>query len=336
MEYTTLGPTGLEVSKLCLGTWRFGEVTDGTEETTRAEAHDLLDVAHDEGINFIDTADRYGDPPGTAEEYLGDWLADHDREEFVLASKVGIQYRDRPNHGGLSRTHVRRQIDGTLERLGTDYVDLYYVHRLDGRTPIAEVVRTLNALVDEGKVNYLGVSTMAAWELATFLWRADAADLEAPVVTQPPVDATLQNWKRYDRFDLHRYLEVCADADLGVVPYSPLAGGLLTGKYDRGGDAPSEARASLVPDDFRRKYLSETAWDVVDAVEGVAADVGATPAQVALRWVMDQTVGAGPMIPLMGARTPDQLRDNVGAVDLDLAEEHLDRIDDARGEPLLP
>jgi aryl-alcohol dehydrogenase-like predicted oxidoreductase len=336
MEYTTLGATGTEVSKICVGTWRFGREHDAAEETTRKEAHELLDIAYDKGVNFIDTADRYGDPPGTAEEYLGDWLADVDREQFVIASKVGLPYRDRPNFDGLSRKAIRRQVEGTLSRLGTDYLDLYYIHRLDDRTPTAETLSTLHRLVEEGKVRHLGASTMVAWELAKLCYESEIHGWEKIAVTQPPVDATLQNWKRYDRFNLHRYLEVCKEQNLGVLPYSPLAGGFLTGKYDRGAEPPAGSRKDMLTEDFQRKYLSEQAWEVLDVVREVADEADTTPARVALRWVMEQDQFPGGMVPITSVRTPDQLRDNLCAVDVSLSDDQLDRIDDARDEPFLP
>lgn len=162
MEYTTLGTTGAKVSKLCFGTWWFGETTSGVVETDREEAHDFLDAAADWGINFIDTANRYGDPVGTSEEYVGEWLEDRDRDEYVIATKVGLPVGDGVNDAGLSRRHVRDQIDRSLERLGTDYVDLYYVHRLDEVTSVEETLSTLSELVAKGTVSYLGASTMAA------------------------------------------------------------------------------------------------------------------------------------------------------------------------------
>jgi len=171
MEYRQLGTTGVRVSELCLGTWRFGRETDGVVETDRESAHELLDAAWDHGINFIDTANVYGTPSGLSEEYVGEWLADHDREEFVVASKVYFPFDEgNPNGRGLSRKHVRAQVEGTLDRLGTDYLDLYYIHRWDDETPVEETLRTLNALVEEGKVHYLGASTMAAWKLTKGLW----------------------------------------------------------------------------------------------------------------------------------------------------------------------
>lgn len=340
MEYTTLGATGTTVSRICLGTWRFGERSDGVVETTREEAHELLDAAADRGINFIDTANRYGDPPGTSEEYVGDWLTEHDRKNFVIATKVGMRAREGVNGVGLSRRHIREQIEASLERLNTDYIDLYYIHRLDNVTPVKETLSTLSALVEEGTVHHLGASTMAAWQLTKLNVTAREHGWAGIDVTQPPVDATLNNWKRYDGFDLHRYLEVCTDQNLGVCPYSPLAGGFLTGKYERTGDdltdisGPAEARGSLLPEDFERKYLSESAWRVLEAVEEIAIETDATPAQVALQWLIRQEDILGGMVPIVGARTPNQIIENARATELELTDAQRERIDEARGERL--
>ncbi|WP_339104279.1 aldo/keto reductase [Haloterrigena salinisoli] len=331
MEYTTLGNTGTTVSQLCFGTWRFAKESDGTVETDREEAHDLLDAAWEQGINFIDTANVYGDPNGTSEEWIGEWLADRDihREDVVIASKVYFPFDGRgepgPNDSGLGRKHIRAQIEGTLERLGTDYLDLYYIHRWDEDTPIRETMQTLTELVREGKVRYLGASTMAAWQLTKALWTSDVEGLERFDVTQPMVNAA-----QYD--EVGDYLDVCADQDLAVCPYSPLAGGFLTGKYDRAEDgsveAPDGSRGSL-DEMFDEYYATEQAWDVLEAVESVASEVDATPAQVSLRWLMDQDRFT--CVPIVGARTPEQLEENVGAVEVDLSDEQFERIDAARG-----
>ncbi|QSW98283.1 aldo/keto reductase [Haloterrigena alkaliphila] len=330
MEYTTLGNTGTTVSRLCFGTWRFAKESGGTVETDREEAHDLLDAAWEQGINFIDTANVYGDPNGTSEEWIGEWLADRDvhREDVVIASKVYFPFDGRgepgPNDSGLGRKHIRAQIEGTLERLGTDYLDLYYIHRWDEDTPIWETMQTLTELVREGKVRYLGASSMAAWQLTKALWTSDVEGLERFDVTQPMVNAV-----QYD--EVGDYLDVCADQDLAVCPYSPLAGGFLTGKYDRtedgGVEAPDGSRGSL-DEMFDEYYVSERAWDVLEAVESVADEVGATPAQVSLRWLMDQDRFT--CVPIVGARTPEQLEENVGAVEIDLDEAQFERIDAAR------
>ncbi|SDJ87385.1 aldo/keto reductase [Natronorubrum texcoconense] len=333
MEYTTLGNTGTTVSRLCYGTWRFGRETGGVVETDREEAHELLDAAWDHGINFIDTANVYGDPDGTSEEWIGDWLEardDIDREDLVIASKVYFPFNGwgepGPNDSGLGRKHIRAQIEGTLDRLGTDYLDCYYIHRWDEETPIEETMSVLSDLVREGKVNHLGASTMAAWQLTKALWTSDVEGLERFDVTQPMVNAA-----HYDV--VGDYLDVCADQDLAVCPYSPLGGGFLTGKYEKAEDgsveAPDGSRASL-DDLFEDRYATDRAWDVLEAVESVASEVDATPAQVSLRWLMDQDRFT--CTPIVGARTPDQLEENVGAVEIELSDEQFERIDAARND----
>ncbi|WP_253737903.1 aldo/keto reductase [Halohasta salina] len=328
MEYRQLGSTGTRVSELCFGTWRFGRKTGGVLETDEAEAHELLDTFADHGGNFIDSANVYGDPNGTSESYIGSWLEDRDREKFVLTSKVYFDYdEDNPNGSGLSRTHIRNQIDKTLEELGTDYLDLYYIHRWDENTPIEETLSTLDRLVEEGKVNYLGASTMAAWQLTKALWKSDVEDYQRFDVTQPLFHAGYYK-------DVEDYLDVCADQDLAVCPYSPLAGGFLTGKYERAD--PADPKSVRAPDGsrgsfderFERFYLSERGWKVLNEIRAVADEVDATPAQVSLRWLMDQD--AFTCVPIVGARTTDQLEENLRAAEVSLTDDQHDRITDAR------
>jgi aryl-alcohol dehydrogenase-like predicted oxidoreductase len=331
MEYRTLGATGTKVSDLCFGTWRFGKQTGDTLETNEEEAHELLEAAWDRGINFIDTANVYGDPNGTSEQWIGNWLEEYDREEFVLASKVYFPFdgwgEPGPNDSGLGRKHIRAQIEGTLDRLGTEYLDLYYIHRFDEETPITETLDTLDTLVDKSKVNYLGASTMASWQLTKALWKSEVRDLARFDVTQPLFHAAYYE-------DVAEYLDVCADQDVAVCPYSPLAGGFLTGKYERADpedptavEAPDGSRASF-DEQFTEYYLSERGWSILDTVREVADEVGATPAQVALRWLIDQDRFT--CVPIIGARTTDQLEDNVGAVELSLSRDQHDRITEAR------
>ena len=320
MEYTSLGSTGTKVSKLCLGTWRFGKQTGDVLETDREEAHELLDAAADRGINFIDTANGYGD--GDSERWIGDWLDDRSREEYVLASKVYWSQETRFSEN-LGRKNIRAEIEGTLDRLGTDYLDIYYIHRFDDDTPVEETLRTLNELVREGKVNHLGASTMAAWKLTKALWKSDVEDLERFEVTQPLYHAAYYE-------DVDDYLEVCADQELAVCPYSPLAGGFLTGKYERDGDSvksPDGSRGSF-DEFFDDYYVSERGWDVLDAVRGGANEIDATPAQVALRWLIEREQFT--CVPIVGARTVDQLDENLGAVEISLSSDHHERIDAAR------
>ena len=328
MEYHHLGSTGTTVSELCFGTWRFGRKgSNGTVETEREEAHELLDTAWDHGINFIDTANVYGDPDGTSEEWIGEWLEGHEREQFVLASKVYFPFdgwgEPGPNDSGLGRKHIRAQIDGTLDRLGTDYLDVYYIHRWDDETPIEETLATLSDLVREGKVNHLGASTMAAWKLTKALWKSDVEGLERFEVTQPLFHAAYRD-------DVADYLEVCADQELAVCPYSPLAGGFLTGKYERqdGGVVGPEGSRADMDDRFEDYYVSDRGWQVLEAIREVAEEVDATPAQVSLRWLIEHE--AFSCTPIVGARIPDQLEENVGAVEVELSTEQRERIDDAR------
>ena len=328
MEYRQLGSTGTRVSELCFGTWRFGRKTGGVLETDEEEAHELLDTFADHGGNFIDSANVYGDPNGTSESYIGSWLEDRDREKFVITSKVYFDYdEENPNGSGLSRTHIRNQIDKTLDALGTDYLDLYYIHRWDENTPIEETLSTLDRIVEEGKVNYLGASTMAAWQLTKALWKADSNDYQQFDVTQPLFHAGYYK-------DVEDYLAVCADQDLAVCPYSPLAGGFLTGKYERADpDDPKSVRApdgsrGSFDERFERFYLSERGWKVLDEIRAVADEVDASPAQVSLRWLMDQEEFT--CVPIVGARTPDQLEENLGAAEVSLTTDQHDRITDAR------
>jgi aryl-alcohol dehydrogenase-like predicted oxidoreductase len=313
MEYVRLGSTGLEVSSICFGTWRFGKESDGVLETSREQAHELLDAFADRGGNFIDTANGYGD--GKSEQWIGEWLADQDREDFVIASKCFWSDVSRFQEN-LSRKNVRAEVEGSLEKLDTDYLDILYLHRFDDETPIEHTLRTLDDLVSEGKVHYIGISSCDAWKLTKGLWQADVENYEAFTVTQPLFHAAYYE-------DVDDYLEVCADQDLAVCPYSPLDGGFLTGKYSQG-DAAEGSRADLQDWDLE---FSDRQWRVLEAVESVAEEVDASPAQVALRWLIDQREFT--CVPIFGARTVDQLAENVGAVDVTLSDEQYDRIDDA-------
>ena len=330
MEYTTLGSTGTKVSQICLGTWRFAKETDGVVETDREEAHELLDTAREQGVNFIDTANVYGSPSGESERYIGEWLDDHDREQFVLASKVyGEMDGSSPNGQGLSRKHIRNQIEGTLDRLGTDYLDLYYIHRWDENTPIRETLTTLDDLVRDGKVNYLGASMMATWRLATALWTSEVRGVERFEVTQPRFNAVYRGDAPYRcephyEVNVDHYLDFCAEYELAVCPYSPLEGGFLTGKYERNAPQPSEARGELETWDDR---FAENQWAVLNAVRSVADELGASPAQVAVQWIIRHD--EPDMYPIVGARTPEQLRENVGAVEISLSDDQFRRITEA-------
>ncbi len=309
MEYTRLGSTGLEVSVLCFGTWRFNKRSSGVLETDRETAQELLDTYAAQGGNFIDTANTYGG--GKSEEWIGEWLAERNREDFVVASKLYWSAESRFS-GNLSRKNIRAEIEGSLRRLDTDYVDVLYIHRFDDDTPLQETLRTLTRLVEEGRVHYLAASSGAAWKLTKALWQSDVGELERFELTQPrfnPADRPAD------------YLDVCAEHDLAVCPYSPLEGGFLTGKYaDR--QLEPGSRGELQEWDLE---FTERQWRVHDTIVDVADEVDATPAQVTLRWLIEYRPTT--CVPIFGARTVEQLTENMGAADISLSSEQYDRID---------
>ncbi|WP_232702534.1 aldo/keto reductase [Halobacterium wangiae] len=320
LDSVPLGRTGLKVSEIAFGTWRFGRENDeGDVEVGRERAHELLDAYADAGGRFIDTADMYG--AGRAEQYIGEWLADRDREDFVVASKIYWPTRDDPNGRGLNRKHLRNNVDEILDRLGTDYVDLLYIHRWDDDTPAREFMRTLDGFVRDGKVNYLGTSTFEpnAWKVAKANEIARREGYEPFTVAQPRFNAV-------NREIEGNYLEMCDDYDVGVVPWSPLAGGFLTGKYTRG-EEPPEGTRGATDQQFVDSYLTSENFDALEEVEAVAEEVGASPAQVALAWL---THHDSVVAPITGARTPEQLRENLDAADIDLNDDQFERIADAK------
>ncbi|MFC7046646.1 aldo/keto reductase [Halobacteriaceae archaeon GCM10025711] len=322
LDTVPLGRTGTRVTDIAFGTWRFGrETDDGDVEVDREQAHRLLDAYADAGGRFIDTADMYGG--GRAEEYIGDWLADRDRESFVVASKIYWPTRDDdPNGSGLGRKHLRRQMDRILDRLGTDYVDLLYVHRWDDETPAEKFMRTLDRFVRDGKVNYLGTSTLDpnAWKVAKANEIARREGYEPFTVAQP-------RYNLVNREIAGNYLDMCADYDIGVVPWSPLAGGFLTGKYSRHEEPPAGSRGAT-DQQFVDSYLTPENFDVLEAVEAVAEEVGASPGQVSLAWLRqhDQVTA-----PIVGARTVDQLREDLAAAEITLSDDQWMRLQNAAG-----
>ena len=329
MEYVRLGGTGLEVSQLCLGTWMFGTETEDGVVTDREQAHDLLDAAFEQGINFFDTANNYGG--GDSERYIGEWLGDRDREDVVIASKVYWTTRGR-REAGLSRKIVRAEIEGTLDRLGIDYLDIYYVHGWHEPSPLVETLSALNDLVRDGKVHYLGVSNFAAWQLLKARWLSDSYDWEPVSVIQPRYNAVDHVPYTVDPEEqlLPDLFDACRDQEVAVCPYAPLAGGFLTGKYERGPDGailgPDGARADL-SENFGP--FSDREWAVLDAVRDVALELDATPAQVAIRWAME--VDGVTSVPIVGARSSDHLAENVGSLDVSLSADQHNRIERAGG-----
>jgi len=324
LDTVSLGHTGLEVSELAFGTWRFGrETAAGNLETDRATAHALLDTYEAAGGRFIDTADVYGG--GTSEQWIGEWLDGRDREAFVLASKIYWPTReDEPNAGGLNRAHLRRQVDAILDRLDTAYLDVLYIHRWDDATPARELMRTLDGFVDDGRVNYLGASTLQpnAWRVARANELARQHGWEPFTVTQP-------RYNLVNREIEGEYLELCRERGLAVVPWSPLAQGFLTGKYERGAGVPDDSTASDT-EGWEGRYLTPENFDALGVVRAVADEVGTTPSQVALAW---QRHHPDVTAPIVGARTVDQLEENLRAATVSLSEAQFRRLDAAKDGP---
>jgi aryl-alcohol dehydrogenase-like predicted oxidoreductase len=324
LEFVSLGDTGLQTSELQFGTWRFGKETEaGNVEIDEERGKELLDAYETAGGRFIDTADVYGG--GKAERWIGDWLADRDRERYTVASKVYWQTReDDPNSRGTNRKNVRHRVDRSLDRLDTDYLDLLYIHRWDDETPAREMMKTLNGLVESGRVHYLGASTLRpnAWKVAKANEIARREGWEPFTVLQP-------RYNLVDREIEGDYLEMARHYDLAVCPWSPLGQGFLTGKYDREEGLTGQSRAAE-SGRFEAAYLREENFDAHDVLDSVAGEVEATPAQTALAWLTHRD---GVTAPIVGARTVDQLRENLAAAEIDLSEEQVERLTEAKHGP---
>jgi 1-deoxyxylulose-5-phosphate synthase len=315
MEYRNLGKTGLKVSALCMGTMQFGWTV------SEVDTFPILSRSFEAGINFFDTADVYsrwveGNPGGVAEEYLGRWMrqAGVPRERLVIATKVRGRMGEGPNAEGLSRVHIMQAVEASLRRLGTDYIDLYQTHAPDASTPIEETLRAMDDLVKLGKVRYVGASNYKAWQLMQALWTADKYNLARYDSLQPHYSMA---WREEFEREL---LAVCKTYGLGVIPYSPLEGGFLTGKYRRDTPLPDSLRA-----EGRQKFMTEKNFVLLDKMDEIAATHQATLAQVALAWMLERPTITSPII---GATTVEQLEENLGALDLKLSEnEELDLIE---------
>ena len=256
MEYRGLGRSGMMVSALCMGTMQFGWTADENESLR------ILDIAYERGINFIDTANIYskwvdGNPGGVSEAIIGNWLRQRkgQREKIVLATKVRGSTGETPNDEGLSRRHILQEVKKSLTRLGTDYVDLYQLHWPDESTPIEETLRSLDDLVHQGLIRYIGCSNFKAWQLVQALWTSDKHNLASFVSLQPHYN--LVHRDEYER-DLE---DVCTQYGIGVTPYSPLAGGYLTGKYKQSKGLPKGSRAET--SDRIRTYIADNRSDEI-------------------------------------------------------------------------
>lgn len=320
MRYKLLGRTGLRISELCLGAMTFGD-TRGSWGASREDAARIFEAFGEAGGNFVDTANYYAG--GESERVVGELVAP-ERERWVLATKYALNISpDDPNAGGTHRKSMVRALDASLKRLGTDYVDLYWVHIWDAFTPVEEVVRALDDVVRQGKALYVGISDTPAWVVSRAVTLAEERGLERFTALQVPYSLAERTVER-DLLPMARAL------DLAVTTWAPLGGGLLTGRYGTDRAKPEGTRIAGIGGRYAERVLSERNLAVADAVNAVAAECGATPTQVAIAWVRGRQREAV-VIPILGARTREQIEDNLGALGVELTEDELARLDEASG-----
>lgn len=315
MDYLRLGNSGLKVSRICLGTMTYGSSKWRDWVLDEDESRPFIQRALELGINFFDTADVYS--LGVSEEIVGRALKDFARrDEVVIASKVFFPLGEKPNQGGLSRVHIMNAIDDSLRRLGTDYIDLYQIHRWDPETPIEETLEALHDVVKLGKVRYLGASSMFAWQFAKSLYLAD-----------------IKGWTRFAAMQNHynlvyreeerEMMPLCIKEGIGVIPWSPLARGFLSGNRTRQdwGETPRSKSDGFAHD----MYYQESDFEVVEKVIEVAEQRGVTPSQIALAWLLHQP---GVTSPIIGASKMDHLEQDAAAVEIELSSEQLEMLQD--------
>ncbi|ALF52674.1 aldo/keto reductase [Nostoc piscinale CENA21] len=315
MRYKLLGKSGLRVSELCLGTMTFGE--DWGWGASVDESRKIFETFTEAGGNFIDTANGYTD--GSSEKIVGELIA-KDRERFVVATKYSFPLRmaektGNPNGSGNHRKNLLQSLEGSLKRLNTDYIDLFWLHAWDFTTPVEEVMRSLDDVVRQGKVLYIGISDAPAW-----------------IVAQANTIAQYQGWTQFvalqieynliQRTPERDLLPMAKAFDLAVTPWSPLAGGVLTGKYNKPLQ-PGEEQGRL--SNPAMGNVSERSIAIAEVVSQVAAEIGCSPSQVALAWLRAQS---GVMIPIVGARKLSQFQDNLACLDITLSPEHLQRLNE--------
>jgi len=336
MGFKFLGNTGVKVSELCLGTMTFGQKEKnswGMPTCLEDEAHKMLDYFVSVGGNFIDTADVYGE----SEIVIGNWLVKRSkdnpkfRESIIIATKVAAQVGAGPNERGLSRKHIMDAVQNSLKRLQTSYIDLYQCHTYDYRTSVEDILSTFNSLVQQGKVRYFGVSNWRGTQMQEAMDICKAKGWE-PIICQQPQYSLLCRSTEWD------ILPTCIKHSIAVIPWSPLAGGWLSGKVKRGqSEAQSGSRVAWAEasrwqaTDFSTHAAQERVWNILDTLAAVAEETKSTSAQVALRWLMQRD---GVTSPIIGARDVKQLQDNLGACSIKLTDSQMKRLTEASNIPL--
>ncbi|MHA2170813.1 MAG: aldo/keto reductase [Candidatus Kariarchaeaceae archaeon] len=315
MEFKRLGSTGIKISRIVLGTMQFGWRVE------EAKSFKVMDRALELGINCFDTADIYSywadnSYPGKTEEIMGRWLTDREtRDDLILATKLRGAMSDDINDRGLSRRHIHQAIKGSLQRLQTDWVDLYQIHSFDEEVNIKETLHGLNLLIDQGLVNYLGASNIHPWMLIESFWVSDKHGYARFETLQPPYNLARRMLVE------HQMEKIIQKYNLGLIPYSPLAAGFLTERYRRDQEMPDTPRNKAV----ETKYFNDTGWKIHDTVHELAQQKEVSMVQIALAWMLSNEFVTAPII---GANTVDQLEENVGALEVKLGDDELSQLEE--------
>jgi aryl-alcohol dehydrogenase-like predicted oxidoreductase len=315
VQYVNLGRSGLKVSRICLGTMTYGDPNWRPWVLTEEAGRPFIKRALEHGINFFDTADMYS--RGACEEVLGRAIRDFaKRDAVVIATKLFNPMSDDPNDRGLSRKHVMASIDNSLRRLGTDYVDLYQIHRWDDTTPIEETLRALHDVVRSGKARYIGASSSFSWQFAKALYLADLHGWTRFVSMQNHYNLVYREEER-------EMMPLCREEGIGVIPWSPLARGFLAGNRSATErDATSRAKTDTIA---HQLYYAESDFRIVDRVVEVAGRRGVSPAQIALAWVLRQP---GVTAPIVGASKMEQLEQAIAALDIALTDDECRQLEE--------
>lgn len=329
MEYRFLGKSGLEVPVLSFGTATFGGVGDYYKAwggTQLKEASRLIDICLDAGINLFDTADVYS--KGLSEEILGKALAGKSRDGLLLSTKATFNFGEGPNNQGSSRFRLIRQLEGSLKRLDTDYIDIYHMHSFDGVTAVEETLRALDDMVSSGKVRYIAASNFSGWQLMKSIGISDKYGWNSYVAHQ--VYYSLAN-REYE----WELMPLGVDQNIGTIVWSPLSSGRLGGRYKRNTSIPKDGRivqgGTTVPDEAVQDNIF---YNILDALQEVADEVGKSVAQVAINWVLQRPIVSSVII---GARNEEQLKENLGAVGWNLTDTQIRKLDEASNiSPIYP
>ncbi len=312
MKYRKLGRSGLDVSVIGLGGNTFGRRCDAVQTAS------ILDAALDAGIQTVDTADIYGGG-GTSEEYIGRALGGGKRDRWVVMTKFGGRTQDGPNGSGSSRRYIRQQVTASLQRLDTDYIDVYQVHFADRRTPLGETMTVLDELVREGLVRYIGCSNYSSWQIAESQWQARSRGGAEFVSSQPP-------YSLLNRDVESDHIPACLHYGLGLIPYSPLAGGFLTGKYRPGEEPPANSRyGDPAVARFASRVLNEKNFQQLAALDRFASERGISLPELALGWLAAQPVVS---TVIVGATSPEQVLENAASAEVTLSAEDLSALDE--------